>query len=252
MCLSGTVFAGVQTEELVMNVESSLMGTVWTYGSDIAAQNGEIVNLESYDFGDFSVSGSNIQSITKSVIVQTGATAAQNITMDYTLVWDTDPFVVNAFSMTNNTGVDQVFTIDASALVNPSILGGTSHRGQVGGSVTDANNDGIGGAAVAPGTNLYEAFVDGVSAKTMLDDSNSYGFSGVGGTTGIGPGSFGPEAGPLNAISDLKLTYTFFLAAGDSISLNGFYFIESDPIPAPAALGLLGIAGLAGRRRRRG
>ncbi|MEM7228871.1 MAG: hypothetical protein AAF432_08655, partial [Planctomycetota bacterium] len=211
----------------------------------------EVQSLESYDFGDFTFSGSNIKTVTKSVQVQTGATAADNIDMEYTLVWDTDPFVVNVFSMTNNTGIGQVFTIDATAFVNPALMNGTSHRGQVSGSTTDADQDGLGGVEIPAGANLYEAFVDGASSRTMGAGFQSFGFGGAGDTAALPSLDFGPEAGPLNAMTDIKLTYTFYLEAGDSISLNGFYFIESDPIPAPAALGLLGVAGLAARRRRR-
>jgi len=253
VALSMTSIA-MANEELVMNVESDGLGTIWTYGSDVAETNGEIVELDSYDFGDFSVSGSNIKSISKQVSVQTGVDGLGNplgIVMDYTLVWDADPFVVNVFSMTNNTGLGQVFTVDATSLINPALVGSTIHRGQVAGSVTDANNDGLGGASIAAGTNLYEAFVDGISAKTLIDDSNTFGFDGVGGTTALGPGGFGPEAGPNDPSVDLRLTYTFFLAAGDSISLNGFYFIDTEDIPGPATLALLGVAGFAGRRRRR-
>jgi MYXO-CTERM domain-containing protein len=41
----------------------------------------------------------------------------------------------------------------------------------------------------------------------------------------------------------------FILSAGDSVAITSYF--QVDPVPAPAGLALLGLAGLGGRRRRR-
>lgn len=68
------------------------------------------------------------------------------------------------------------------------------------------------------------------------------------------PGLFG--SGPFTMVNDdLWITvYETFNDAGDAIDarvLGGGILITYNPIPAPGALALLGLAGLAGVRRRR-
>jgi LPXTG-motif cell wall-anchored protein len=41
----------------------------------------------------------------------------------------------------------------------------------------------------------------------------------------------------------------FILSAGDSVAISSYF--EVQPIPAPAGLALLGLAGITARRRRR-
>lgn len=174
-----------------------------------------------------------------------------------TLAWNEDPFISFAMSFQNNTGVSQSFTFDLSQTITP-IAGpfGTIMWGGVAGSVTDADNSGAGGATTDGVTALYQAQVDGVTVATLYDDPSSWtGFAGGGDSLDILADSFGIPpgslAGPATATTSIGLVYTFWLDAGDSISINGSFFIEENPIPAPGALALLGMAGFAARRRRR-
>ena len=57
------------------------------------------------------------------------------------------------------------------------------------------------------------------------------------------------ELGPPEALEHIGIRIDFFLSAGDSITSTSFFVLE--PLPAPGAIALLGVAGLLGSRRRR-
>ena len=166
---------------------------------------------------------------------------------------DDSAFVLLNLSFENTTGVDQVFEFNASTDVDPDIVGPTLIDGSISGSVTDADGDGSATAASPAGESLYNSLVDGNNVRTLYDD-NTWDVNQTSGTTNIDLAFFGfdpSEAGPNDA-ADIALNFRVFLTAGDSISLSGFFAITADPIPAPGAFALLGLAGLAGTRRRRG
>jgi len=87
-------------------------------------------------------------------------------------------------------------------------------------------------------------------ASTALLDP--YANSALFGTFVIGPDSFGlpglTTAGPA-VVTSIGIQLQFTLSAFDSISLTSFYQVE--PVPAPAGLAVLGLAGLVGFGRRR-
>ena len=183
----------------------------------------------------------------------TGGTVDGAFTFDST--WNQDPFVSLNISFLNNTGIDQVFTFSASLPIT-QIINGTAMGGSISGSTTDADGNGLGGISAPLGGSLYTAFVDGLSVATMYDDPSSWSYASNGATTTVGPNAFGisagtPIPGPLDALVDIGIEFSIFLSAGDSVGLNGVFVLLADPIPAPGAFALMGMAGLAGVRRRR-
>jgi len=55
-----------------------------------------------------------------------------------------------------------------------------------------------------------------------------------------------------DGIVEIELFDSFDDAPGVDAFVDGTFIIQFQPVPAPAALGLLGVAGFAARRRRRG
>ena len=163
-----------------------------------------------------------------------------------------DP-IVNAFiAFQNNTAVTNTYTIIVSLPVAP-IGPGSLMDGSVGGSVTDANGNGFAQVATSGGTPIFQGLIDNAPAPgagLLFGYNATVGVSG--GTSAIGPASFGqpvPILGP-SVTSSIGLQLTFTLTPGDSVAMTAFFRVE--PIPAPAGLALLSLAGLAGSRRRRG
>jgi MYXO-CTERM domain-containing protein len=175
------------------------------------------------------------------------------IEVGYALWWDADPFVFMSFSFQNNTGLDQEFFFSANNAIAP-IVGDTQMGGSVTMSATDANPNG--GPAVGPVTGpLYRALVDGVGVQDMIPAGTMYNYPAAGGSLTTGVNSFGLPGltvdGPDNPLLSIGLQHKVFIGNGDRITMNSSFVLESDDIPAPGAIALLGIAGIAGRRRRR-
>jgi hypothetical protein len=98
-------------------------------------------------------------------------------------------------------------------------------------------------ATVGPGNSLWEAWADGSEVASLWDDPFSLSFDGEGSqaiSDNIDPGVIG-------STSEIGIRVNFSLTPGDSVTVTGVFGV----IPAPGALALLGIAGLAGSRRRR-
>jgi hypothetical protein len=163
--------------------------------------------------------------------------------------FDPDPFVTNNFVVVNNSAVTQTFTVSVSSPVMPAFL--TSSLVQSNVILTINDDDGVGGAQVdSSGTSVYEAFVNGSSALTFLDDPFSNSCTSPFDCTfnGTSADAITSQAfGPVSATS-IGITITFDLSPGDSATVQSRFEI----VPEPAALGLLalGLVATALARRR--
>ena len=167
---------------------------------------------------------------------------------------DTDPMVNSFIAFQNNSGVTQIYTITVLLPVAP-IPGASLMDGSVGGSVTDANGSGSATAAAIAGSSIYQGLVDSAPAFGPASALLPFPYAATvpvsGGTSSIGPASFGqpvPIPGP-GVATNIGIQLQFSLTAGDSIAMTSFFRVV--PVPTPGALALLGVAGLVTRRRRR-
>ncbi len=173
----------------------------------------------------------------------------------YTVSWDINakgfdsPFISGNIVVVNQSLETQTFeflvTLPISVALLPSSLMGGSVAG---GLTTDLNG---GALSALPGTAVWQAFIDGNQVQTLLNAPFAVSKFGAG-SVGIGPESFGTPipSMPGPAITDtMQIKISFSLTAGDQASFTSVF--TAVPIPAPAALALVGVAGLVGSRRRR-
>ncbi len=171
--------------------------------------------------------------------------------------WDVsgefDPFVSQAFGF-RNTGATATFTITTSIPVAP--LGPTTVMGgSTGGSVTDANFDGVGGLTTSAPDPFYVGLIDGVPVvgAALHPDPFSVGFAFPGDTASIPSTSFGlpgPTTPGPAVTTSIGIRNRFTLSGGDSVASTNFFVVE---VPEPTIGALIGLglmAGLSLGRRR--
>ncbi len=170
------------------------------------------------------------------------------------------------FNASNNqavTGGVQAFTagnyviqnLSANAIVfeisvslPTALLGSTVYGGSVSGGLTTTGPGGISSNDQLP------AWVGSTGASTIASLFNSPGFGATRtdpGSSSLGFESFGnpiPSLAGPDLGSDLKVTLQFVLEANSSASFTSVFVAR---VPAPGAMALLGVAGLAGIGRRR-
>ena len=174
--------------------------------------------------------------------------------LDFDAIGDTDPFINNTIAVTNTSGSTNTYTFIV-VLPTIAITGGSFMGGSIGGSVNDSNFSGAATLASAAGSPVYTGLIDGVGAPgaTMYNDPfTSAPVPFAGGTSILPATSFGlpgPTFPGPDVAGSIGIQLKFTLTAGDSAAITSFFIVE--PVPAPAALALLGLAGIAGPRRRR-
>jgi MYXO-CTERM domain-containing protein len=140
-----------------------------------------------------------------------------------------------------------------SALVSFSPVGNPQARASAGLTVTDNNGDGASVTGNRPGGTHYSAHYNGLAPAGSafanliagpLVEPNAFGSEASSQSFPAAPGAFSTIVGSVQSMS---AAWDFTLTAGDQASGTSVFVI----IPAPAGLGLLGVAGLAlGSRRR--
>jgi hypothetical protein len=156
--------------------------------------------------------------------------------------------VVANFVTTNTSGVTGNFSIIVT-LTGVSSGGLSSFvSGSVVGSLTDLNGNGATLQAKA-GEFIYTASTDMTNvAGTLIDDSVAFSANAFESAT-VGPAAFGQDEYTTPIVDQIQIELAFTLSAGDSAAFTSIFCFK--PIPAPAGMALLGLAGLVGGRRRR-
>jgi MYXO-CTERM domain-containing protein len=173
----------------------------------------------------------------------------QNWEMTWDCVVNPDPFVDATINVTNTSDAAGVFWVYMPMVLVPTITDPTLISGSVSAVVQSSGFDPatLASDGIDP---VYQAYVDGVP---QLGGAQMWtpGYS----LSTVAPfGSANDNASFVNLIgpngaSMIALRLRFELSAHDSASITGIFSIEA--VPAPAALALFGLAGIAGGRRRR-
>lgn len=168
---------------------------------------------------------------------------------NWSLSMDSDPFVTNNFTITNNSLSTQTYSFTTIVGVAPTIPNGLM-RGSIGFSLTDNNSNGA--TLATSGASIYRGQIDGNVARTLWNSPNSFSTSSTFATST----DFGfptREVAPESIDTNIGIQITFSLTAGDSASFTSNFDVV--PVPVPAAVwlfgsGLLGLFGVSRRKRR--
>ena len=174
--------------------------------------------------------------------------------LDFSSFVNPDPSVNNTIGIHNSTGVTNTYIVTVILPIAP-IPGGTVMGGSVSGSVQDFSGDGFATMATSGTTPIYTGLIDGFPAPAASLLTALFSTAPV-----PGPGlfsffgaSFGlplpPSVPGPPALTSIGIQLMFTLTAGDDVAITSGFFVE--PVPAPAALAIFGLAGLMGSRRRR-
>lgn len=166
--------------------------------------------------------------------------------------------IVSSLNVMNLSSTEQTFTIYFSDLI-PLSSTGSLVGGSIGGMVVDLNGNGATLSAASPTDAIYTGFVDATAFDPLAANVVASLLEGQSITAGsflaesfesesFGqfptiPGQIGPE---INSNVGFGLSFT--LSAGDTAGFSAAFVAQ---IPAPGAAGLLGLATMIGRRRRR-
>lgn len=244
---------GIDRSGLVVGVMTFALGTAGAAFAQSAPAftmtwdaTGDLLPSNTYDpasFGSVTNNGDGSFNYNGSLL---GPDNAWSLTWDCDV--DADPFVIANIVVTNNTAATQTFSLLMNLPISPA-LPNTIMSGSVSGTVTD-NTFGAGLATVAAPVNdsIYTALINNIGVMSLLNGTSVT----VGGnfqSAPVGPEAFANTPGPGLADGDLiGIELIFTLTAGDSASFTSIFEVV---VPAPAALPLLMVVGLAGSRRRR-
>jgi hypothetical protein len=173
-------------------------------------------------------------------------------TLDWNFMVDDDPFINGNWTLRNMTGSTQTYLLTTTLPVSLSIVAPSLMGGSTGGSLTDANFDGVGTVDLAMGMPFYNGMIDGVAElpinPTPPDPPWNVPFQG--GTANIpatNVGLPGPTLPGPDVSTNIGIEHRFTLTAGDSVAITSFFVV----VPEPSTLALLCLGGLALVRRRR-
>jgi hypothetical protein len=165
------------------------------------------------------------------------------------LIIKPDPFISAVYGLTNNAGSTQNFTLTVTLPVSPAITPSSLIGGSTGGSITDANFDGIGTVATVSPSPFYLGTIDSAAALPILADPFSVSAPFAGGTANIpatNVGLPGPTIPGPAVLTDIGITHRFSLTSGDKLAITSFFVA----VPEPSALVLCGLGAVALLRRR--
>ncbi|MEW6331653.1 MAG: PEP-CTERM sorting domain-containing protein [Pseudomonadota bacterium] len=167
----------------------------------------------------------------------------------WTLTMDSDPFVTNNFTITNNTASTQTYILGTTMGVVPAIPVGAM-QGSIGFSLTD--NNGGGATLATSGASIYQGTIDGNVARTLWDPVTSFAIPFATTSSSTYFGFPVREAAPESIDTSIGILISFSLTSGDSVSFTSNFDVT--PVPVPAAVwlfgsGLLGLFGLSRRKR---
>jgi uncharacterized protein (TIGR03382 family) len=156
-----------------------------------------------------------------------------------------DPAISLGFAL-QAAGTPTMVTISSALLTFPTLTNPTAHS-SAGMSITDNSNDGTGVTMTGNYGNFgYRADYNGLVPAGTLYSLHDPNFSSP------GDGTSNSESGNNNApilgnVSSMSASWSFVISASDSVSGTSNFTI----LPAPGAMGLLGVGALVVSRRRR-
>jgi hypothetical protein len=173
---------------------------------------------------------------------------------DWNIFADPDPTISNTFGVSNNTASTQSFLVSVVLPVTVAFGPPSLIKGSIQGGATDVNGNGV-TLSSTTGFSMYEAFIDGVSARTLLDDDpQSFANAAAFGSVNVALSDYGIPVAEVTALAtttNIQLDIRFDLTPGDIASFTAVFNVEPVPEPGTALLMGLGLAGLAAGRRRR-
>ncbi len=160
--------------------------------------------------------------------------------LDWDSTYDPDPFVTNNFVVVNNSAVSQTYFVSVVAPINPAFPVNSIVQSNI--ILTLNDDDNLNGATVSAlsGTSVYEAFLNGSSALTFLDDpfSNSCASPFDCTFNGISAAAVASQGIAATAATSIGITIRFDLSPGDSAAVQSRFEV----VPEPASAMLFGLA----------
>ena len=165
--------------------------------------------------------------------------------------------ILGNITVTNTSAETQTFHLFVTDAVAMDYGAGSLVGGSIAGTFTDLNGNGVTVTSIDGGS-IYTAFVDatetdpfnGTVVGNLLDDASGSAGTFLSGT--FGESAFGDAPVlPSEVIDGASINYGFMieftLSAGDTAGFTASMAIAT---PAPGALAVFGLGGLARRRRR--